>query len=176
MEYSRIPWDHQAAKPYAHSAPTPIDLVKWISDKFWPMSYRSQREFCGLIFRRNSGKCVMTVHRSSFQKANLDAGRFSHQPNDVVSGRNVIGRWHTHISYIAYKSDSKDIKDDKAFLNTWSASTIWDSNDTRAVDRVREFFPQCVGYIISEHHIGIYDPDARPQTQWLEYKRCQSRN
>lgn len=191
MAIPRIAWDYESAKPESHKAPTALELVQWVSDAYWPLSYKSQREFGGMIYQLDDG-FITTVHRSSYKKNfsrnpkddEVVGAMKVHRPNDDVTGRNVVGYWHTHINHIILQSDTRAVKERKSDDNAYRANNYWDPfTDEIVVDKIRKFFPRCVGYIISETMIGIYNPDGvvDPATKkkgtelWLPYTRREGR-
>ena len=169
-----IKWDTQKANPLEHTADDPDTLIAWVADQFWPASFQMQREFCGIFVKRDDGKVVTTVHKSSFhnvpRKHEVDSwisGAMNVHTPGKDNARGLVAYWHTHIHWQIKKGDPH--RDIKEFDNRFRVSNAWFGKDEAVIDALATRVPTIIGYIITDTQIGKYTPrNTQKPTQWTQ--------
>lgn len=97
MASSRGMSDDRGVNPY--ESPTELAAAWYAANYYYEASWRSAREYGGLIFRRPNGNFSVTIRKGRF-----DALGWQGIGKDMPSGCRPMAYWHTHLPAEAAKN------------------------------------------------------------------------
>ncbi|WP_137124714.1 DUF4329 domain-containing protein [Roseomonas sp. HF4] len=75
-----------------HESETELGAVWYAANYYYEASYRSGREYGGLVFRRPNGMFSVTVRKGTWDSLN-----YKNATADVPAGGVPVAMWHTHL-------------------------------------------------------------------------------